>query len=68
MADSITPVYAIKIGSITEPEGGFSVITPSEGNNFSDKVTVTEAFVQKYRPKPGGYYILCEGGIGLYSE
>lgn len=68
MTDSITPVYAIKIGSITEPEGGFSVITPADGDEFKDKVTVTEAFVKKYTPTPGGYYILCEGGIGLYSE
>lgn len=68
MTNSIIPVYAIKIGSISEPEGGFSVITPAEGDNFSDKVTVTEAFVQKHSPKPGGYYILCEGGFGLYSE
>ncbi|MBD8355607.1 hypothetical protein D5Y64_09915 [Klebsiella pneumoniae] len=67
MTDSITPVYAIQIGSITDVEGGFAVITPQPNQKISDRITVTETFVEKFNPQPGGYYIMCEGGIGLYS-
>ncbi len=68
MSEEIVPVYALKIESITETEGGFAVITPKPNQKISDRITVTESFVEKFNPQPGGYYIMCEGGIGLYSS
>ncbi len=64
----IIPVFAIKIGSITNVINGQVTITPEEGQKIADPITVTAAFVEKYNPQVGGYYIMCEGGLGMYSE
>lgn len=63
----IVPVFAIKIGAITSVLDGQATITPEPGQEIEDPITVTVEFVEKYDPQPGGYYIMCEGGIGLYS-
>lgn len=64
----IIPVYAIKIAEISSVEGGFAVITPAADQVITDPITVTEAFVNAFSPKVGGLYIMCENGVGLYSE
>lgn len=66
--EGFIPVFAVNIKSITKNEDGSSVIEPAEGQKITDNIYVTESFVQKFNPKPGGYYIMCEGGLGLYSE
>lgn len=63
----LIPVYAIKIKSITNVDGGFATITPEDDQEITDPITVTAAFVEKYSPKSGGYYVMCVNGVGLYS-
>lgn len=65
--EKITPVFALKIVSIGEVVNGQCTLTLESGQDVSDPVVVTEEYLQKYDPQPGGYYIMCEGGIGLYS-
>jgi len=64
----LVPAYAIKIKSITNIDGGFAVITPDDEQEITDPITVTAAFVEKFNPQPGGYYIMCVNGVGLYSD
>lgn len=64
----LVPAYAIKIKSITNIDGGFAVITPDDEQEITDPITVTAAFVEKFSPQPGGYYIMCVNGVGLYSD
>ena len=45
-----------------------TVITPDNEQEITDPITVTAAFMEKFKPQPGGYYIMCEGGVGLYSD
>ena len=63
----LIPVFAIKIESVTNVENGQAIITPEPGQEIKDPITVTAAFVEKFNPQAGGYYIMCEGGAGLYS-
>ncbi|HGK4179553.1 TPA: hypothetical protein ACJ2PQ_003695 [Klebsiella pneumoniae] len=63
-----SPVFAIKIKSITAVDGGFATITPEDGQEVTDLISVTEEFVEKHNPQAGGYYIMCEDGMGLYSS
>ncbi|CAH3267712.1 TPA: hypothetical protein L9R01_001608 [Klebsiella pneumoniae] len=65
--EKITPVFALKIVRIGEVANGQCTLTLESGQDVSDPVVVTEEYLQKYDPQPGGYYIMCEGGIGLYS-
>lgn len=58
----------IKIKSVSEVDGGFATITPEENQDISDSITVTASFIEKYTPQPGGFFIMCEGGVALYSE
>jgi len=64
----LIPAYAIKIKSISDVDGGFAVITPDNEQEITDPITVTAAFVEKYNPQPGGYYVMCVNGVGLYSD
>ncbi|NCG50533.1 hypothetical protein [Serratia fonticola] len=64
----LAPVFAIKIKAITPVDGGFAVITPDDGQAVTDLISITADFVEKHHPQPGGYYIMCEGGVSLYSE
>ncbi|WP_142478416.1 hypothetical protein [Klebsiella oxytoca] len=64
----LIPAYAIKIKSLTNIDGGFAVITPDDEQEITDPITVTAAFVEKFNPQPGGYYIMCVNGVGLYSD
>lgn len=63
----LIPAYAIIIKSISDVDGGFAVITPDNEQEITDPITVTAAFVEKYNPQPGGYYVMCVNGVGLYS-
>ncbi|MBQ5166184.1 MULTISPECIES: hypothetical protein [Klebsiella] len=65
--EKITPVFALKIASVGEIVDGQCTLTLESGQEVSDPIVVSEEYVQKYDPQPGGYYIMCEGGIGLYS-
>lgn len=64
----LMPVFALRIKSISKVDGGFATITPDDDQPITDIITVTESFIEKYKPQAGGYYIMCEGGAGLYSE
>ncbi|HBX7749471.1 TPA: hypothetical protein MIG23_03310 [Klebsiella pneumoniae] len=64
----LIPAYAVKIRAISDVDGGFTVITPDNEQEITDPITVTAAFMEKFKPQPGGYYIMCEGGVGLYSD
>lgn len=66
--EKITPVFALKIASVGDVTDGQYTLTLESGQEVSDPVVVTEEYVQKYDPQPGGYYIMCENGIGLYSS
>ncbi|RRF73333.1 hypothetical protein EAO18_26640 [Klebsiella pneumoniae] len=61
------PSICVKIVRIGEVANGQCTLTLESGQDVSDPVVVTEEYLQKYDPQPGGYYIMCEGGIGLYS-
>lgn len=65
--EKITPVFALKIASVGEVTDGQCTLTLESGQEVSDPIVVSEEYVQKYDPQPGGYYIMCENGIGLYS-
>lgn len=65
--EKITPVFALKIANVGEIVDGQCTLTLESGQEVSDPVVVSEEYVQKYDPQPGGYYIMCENGIGLYS-
>lgn len=65
--EKITPVFALKIASVGEIVDGQCTLTLESGQEVSDPIVVSEEYVQKYDPQPGGYYIMCENGIGLYS-
>ncbi|HBR1869614.1 TPA: hypothetical protein L9M61_005398 [Klebsiella pneumoniae] len=64
----LIPVFAIKIESVTNVANGQATITPEPGQEITDPITVTAAFMEKFKPQPGGYYIMCEGGVGLYAS
>lgn len=64
----LIPVFAIKIESVTNVVNGLATITPEPGQEITDPITVMAAFMEKFKPQPGGYYIMCEGGVGLYSD
>ena len=64
----LIPVFAIKIESVTNVVNGQAIITPEPGQEITDPITVTATFMEKFKPQPGGYYIMCEGGVGLYSD
>lgn len=64
----LIPAFIIKIKSVTDVIDGQATITPEPGQEITDPITVTAAFVEKFSPQAGGYYIMCEGGVGLYSE
>ena len=64
----LIPAYAVKIRAISDVDGGVAVITPDNEQEITDPITVTAAFMEKFKPQPGGYYIMCEGGVGLYSD
>ena len=66
--EKITPVFALKIASVSEVTDGQCTLTLESGQEVSDPVVVSEEYMQKYDPQPGGYYIMCENGIGLYSS
>ena len=63
----LVPAYAIRIKAVTDIDGGFAVITPDDEQEITDPITVTAAFIEKYNPQPGGYYIMCVNGVGLYA-
>ncbi|MET6621177.1 hypothetical protein WH002_03630 [Klebsiella michiganensis] len=63
----LVPAYVIRIKAVTDIDGGFAVITPDDEQEITDPITVTAAFVEKYNPLPGGYYIMCVNGVGLYA-
>lgn len=65
--EKITPVFALKIADVSAVVDGQCTLTLESGQEVSDPIVVSEEYVQKYDPQPGGYYIMCEGGIGLYS-
>lgn len=67
IVEKITPVFALKIASVGEIVDGQCTLTLESGQEVSDPVVVAEEYVQKYDPQPGGYYIMCENGVGLYS-
>lgn len=66
--EKITPVFALRIASIGEVANGQCTLTLESGQDVSDPVVVTEKYLQKYDPQPGGYYIMCSNGVGLYSK
>lgn len=66
--EKIIPVFALKIANVGGITDGQCTLILESGQEISDPIVVTEEYIQKYDPKPGGYYIMCEGGIGLYSE
>ena len=66
--EKITPVFALKIASVGDITDGQCTLILESGQEISDPIVVTEEYIQKYDPQPGGYYIMCEGGNGLYSE
>lgn len=71
-------VWALKIaeiefeGAITDDEGrrvvGGAVIIPyNEGNKTYESFKVDAEYVSKHNPRPGGYYVVYEGGYKSYS-
>lgn len=66
--EKIIPVFALKIASVGDITDGQCTLILESGQEISDPIVVTEEYIQKYDPQPGGYYIMCEGGVGLYSE
>ncbi|HFU6581374.1 TPA: hypothetical protein ACYVCC_000006 [Klebsiella pneumoniae] len=65
--EKIIPVFALRIATIGEIIDGQCILTIESGQDVSDPVVVTEEYIQKYAPQPGGYYIMCVNGVGLYS-
>lgn len=65
--DKLVPAFILPIASVTEADGGY-VLTFTEDSDISDPITVPAEYVAKYSPKPGGYYIMCTNGVGMYSE
>lgn len=63
-----TPVFSLKIASVGDVTDGQCTLILESGQEISDPIVVTEEYMQKYDPQPGGYYIMCEGGSGLYRE
>ncbi|UEP19884.1 hypothetical protein [Klebsiella phage vB_Kpn-VAC111] len=66
--EKITPVFELKIASVGDITDGQCALILESGQEISDPIVVTEEYIQKYDPQPGGYYIMCECGNGLYSE
>lgn len=66
--EKITPVFSLKIASVGNVTDGQCTLILESGQEISDPIVVTEEYIQKYDPQPGGYYIMCEGGNGIYSE
>ncbi|UEW68244.1 hypothetical protein [Klebsiella phage vB_KpnS-VAC112] len=66
--EKITPAFELKIASVGDITDGQCALILESGQEISDPIVVTEEYIQKYDPQPGGYYIMCEGGNGLYSE
>lgn len=65
--EKITPVFALKIAGVSAVVDGQCTLTLESGQEVSDPLVVSEAYIHKYNPEPGGYYIMCENGLGLYS-
>ena len=66
--DKITPAFALKIAGVSAVVEGQCTLTLEGGQEVSDPLVVSEEYVKKYDPQPGGYYIMCENGLGLYSN
>lgn len=66
--DKITPVFALEIATVSNIVDGQSVIYFVENPDYNDPIVVTEEYIKKYSPRPGGLYIACSNGVGLYSE
>lgn len=66
--EKIIPVFALRIATVGEVKDGQCTLTLESGQDVSDPVVVTEEYIQKYDPQPGGYYIMCSNGTGLYSN
>ncbi|MGQ9044990.1 hypothetical protein [Klebsiella pneumoniae] len=66
--EKIIPVFALRIANVGDVTDGQCTLTIEGGQDVSDPVVVTEEYIQKYNPQPGGYYIMCVNGVGLYSD
>ena len=58
-------VSALKIKQVRLSPGGGAEIEPVEDGYA--KFDVDHAYLLKHEPKPGGYYIVYEGGYKSYS-
>ncbi|CAK1257385.1 unknown function [Klebsiella phage vB_Kpn_K24PH164C1] len=65
--DKITPVFALRIASVGDIVDGQCTLTLESGQDVSDPIVVPAEYVHKYSPEPGGYYIMCTNGVGMYS-
>ncbi|HBX8732022.1 TPA: hypothetical protein MII57_13540 [Klebsiella pneumoniae] len=66
--EKMIPVFALRIANVGDVTDGQCTLTIEGGQDVSDPVVVTEEYIQKYNPQPGGYYIMCSNGVGLYSN
>lgn len=65
--EKLVPVFLLKIATVTATDSSGAVLTFEEGQDISDPVTVDAAYVTKYSPQAGGYYVMCSNGVGMYS-
>ena len=60
-------VHAFKILKITECADGSAYFHPAETNLSGLVVLVSAGYMEKHRPKAGGYYVLYEDGYESWS-
>lgn len=67
--EKLVPAYLLQIQTVGEAlsDGRVPLEFVSDAD-VKDIVYVDAAFIAKYAPAPGGYYIMCTNGVGMYSE
>lgn len=58
-------VHALKIGRIQNLLGGGAILTPADTEHRT--VQLSEEYMQRYQPYPGGYYVVYEDGYESFS-
>lgn len=69
MSVASVPVFVLRIADVQPIEDSdYYTVVLEPGQAISDNLVVPAEYVQKYGPVPGGYYVMCSDGSGLYSE
>lgn len=66
--EKLVPAYLLQIQTVGEAlSDGRVPLEFVADADVKDIVYVDAAFIAKYAPAAGGYYVMCTNGVGMYS-